>query len=76
MANDSDKIHAVPTNIITGYLGARKTSTILHLLETKVNNKRWAVLVNEFGEIGVGSSIVKSKVLLSARFPGAASSAH
>ena len=76
MANDSDKINAVPTNIITGYLGAGKISTILHLLETKLTNERWAVLVNEFGEIGVDGSIVKSKVFLSARFPVVASSAQ
>ncbi len=54
MANDPDKIHVVPTNITTGYLGAGKTSTILHLLEKNVTNERWTVLVNEFGEIGVG----------------------
>ena len=57
MAYDTDKIHAVPTNIITGFLGAGKTSTILHLLETKPTNERWAVLVNEFGEIGVDGSL-------------------
>jgi len=43
----------VPTNIITGFLGAGKTSTILHLLKSKPSHERWAVLVNEFGEIGI-----------------------
>lgn len=57
MANDTDKIYAVPTNIITGFLGAGKTSTILHLLKTKPTNERWAVMVNEFGEIGVDGSL-------------------
>jgi G3E family GTPase len=43
---------AVPTNIITGFLGVGKTTAILHLLANKPANERWAVLVNEFGEIG------------------------
>ena len=50
-------VHAVPTNIITGFLGVGKTSTILHLLENKPGNERWAVLVNEFGEIGIDGSL-------------------
>ncbi len=56
MNSDSQKISAVPTNIITGFLGAGKTSAILHLLKHKPENERWAVLVNEFGEIGVDGS--------------------
>ncbi len=55
MKNNS--IQSVPTNIITGFLGAGKTSAILHLLKNKPANERWAVLVNEFGEIGVDGSL-------------------
>lgn len=51
-------IHAVPTNIITGFLGVGKTSAILHLLKHKPQNERWAVLVNEFGEIGIDGELV------------------
>lgn len=52
----SNKITAVPTNIITGFLGVGKTSAILHLLKNKPADERWAILVNEFGEIGVDGS--------------------
>jgi len=52
------KITAVPTNIITGFLGVGKTSAILHLLKNKPDNERWAILVNEFGEIGVDGSLL------------------
>ncbi|MGB2740003.1 MAG: GTP-binding protein [Cognaticolwellia sp.] len=52
------KIIAVPTNIITGFLGVGKTSAILHLLKNKPEEERWAVLVNEFGEIGVDGSLM------------------
>ncbi|MGF1770347.1 GTP-binding protein [Enterovibrio makurazakiensis] len=57
MSSKSNEIHAVPTNIITGFLGVGKTSAILHLLKSKPPNERWAVLVNEFGEIGVDGSL-------------------
>lgn len=53
----SNSIKAVPTNIITGFLGVGKTSAILNLLKSKPEQERWAVLVNEFGEIGVDGSI-------------------
>lgn len=52
----STKITAVPTHIITGFLGVGKTSAILQLLTNKPSNERWAILVNEFGEIGVDGS--------------------
>lgn len=55
------QILAVPTNIITGFLGVGKTSAILHLLQQKPSNERWAVLVNEFGEIGVDGSIISAQ---------------
>lgn len=51
------QIRAVPTNIITGFLGVGKTSAILHLLSQKSPLERWAVLVNEFGEIGIDGSL-------------------
>lgn len=57
MNSDEQKIAAVPTNIITGFLGVGKTSAILHFLQHKPTQERWAVLVNEFGEIGVDGSL-------------------
>lgn len=54
-------IQSIPTNIITGFLGTGKTSAILHLLKNKPSQERWAVLVNEFGEIGVDGTFLTSK---------------
>lgn len=54
-------IKAVPTNIVSGFLGVGKTTAILHLLATKPESERWAVLVNEFGEIGVDGDLLKGK---------------
>ena len=61
MREKAGTITAVPTNIITGFLGVGKTSAILHLLKSKPDHERWAILVNEFGEIGVDGSLFKSQ---------------
>ena len=58
----NEKIMAVPTNIITGFLGVGKTSAILHLLKQKPSHERWAILVNEFGEIGVDASLMQGSL--------------
>lgn len=49
---------AIPTNIITGFLGAGKTTLIQQLLANKPANERWAVLVNEFGQIGIDQALM------------------
>lgn len=55
------KIAGVPTNLITGFLGVGKTSAILHLLRHKPARERWAVLVNEFGEMGVDGGLFRGQ---------------
>jgi G3E family GTPase len=61
LTSQEHDISAVPTNIITGFLGVGKTTAILHLLKSKPDNERWAVLVNEFGEIGVDGSLFQGQ---------------
>ncbi len=51
-------IKAVPVTVITGFLGVGKTTAILHLLKHKPTDERWAVLVNEFGEIGIDGNLI------------------
>ncbi|WP_394204839.1 CobW family GTP-binding protein [Shewanella waksmanii] len=53
-------IQAIATNVITGFLGVGKTSFIKQLLASKPANERWAVLVNEFGEIGIDGKLLAS----------------
>lgn len=52
------QFNAIPTNVITGFLGVGKTTAIQHLLANKPDNERWAVLVNEFGEVGIDASMM------------------
>ena len=61
MSDDKQPLLAVPTNIITGFLGAGKTTAILDMLKRKPAEERWAVLINEFGEIGVDGSMVEGQ---------------
>ena len=49
----------IPVTVITGFLGAGKTTLIRHLM-TNNQGKRLAVLVNEFGTAGVDGDILKS----------------
>ena len=43
----------IPTNLFTGLLGVGKTTSILDLIARKPGSDRWAILVNEFGELGI-----------------------
>jgi G3E family GTPase len=47
----------IPVTVLTGYLGAGKT-TLLNRILTEPHGKRFAVIVNEFGEIGIDNDLV------------------
>jgi cobalamin biosynthesis protein CobW len=55
MSNSSAR---VPCTIVTGFLGAGKTTLIRHVL-AHANGRRLAVIVNEFGDIGIDGEILK-----------------
>ena len=48
----------IPTTVVTGFLGAGKTTLIRHMLE-HANGKRIALIINEFGDLGVDGGILK-----------------
>ncbi|MBN2991896.1 GTP-binding protein [Pseudomonas cedrina subsp. fulgida] len=48
----------IPTHVIAGPLGAGKTSLIKHLLAQRPADERWAVLINEFGLIGLDAALL------------------
>jgi cobalamin biosynthesis protein CobW len=48
----------VPVTIITGFLGAGKTTLVRHLMQNP-QGRRLAILVNEFGDLGIDGEILK-----------------
>ncbi len=51
-------LNRVPCTIVTGFLGAGKTTLLRGLLE-KLEGKRLAIIVNEFGDVGIDGEILK-----------------
>src|SRR5690606_22972147 len=47
----------IPVTVLTGYLGAGKT-TLLNRILSENHGKKYAVVVNEFGEIGIDNDLV------------------
>lgn len=54
-------MHKIPVTVITGFLGSGKTTTIRHLLQNN-QGRRIAVLVNEFGEVGIDGELLSCQV--------------
>ena len=58
MSDLSPNLAKVPVTIVTGFLGAGKTTLISHLIRN-ANGRRLAVVVNEFGTLGIDGDILK-----------------
>lgn len=51
-------MNKIPVTVVTGFLGAGKTTLIRHLLQNN-RGRRIAVLVNEFGEVGIDGELLR-----------------
>jgi G3E family GTPase len=60
MSNFTYDSNKIPVTILTGFLGAGKTTLLNHIL-TEMHGMTFAVIENEFGEVGVDDAIVKRK---------------
>jgi cobalamin biosynthesis protein CobW len=54
-----ERTDRVPCTVVTGFLGAGKTTLIRHLIES-ANGRRLAIIVNEFGDVGIDGEILRS----------------
>ncbi|MFF7707299.1 GTP-binding protein [Pseudomonas sp. NPDC007930] len=54
----NEKLTHITTHLIAGPLGAGKTSLVRHLLGQRPAGERWAVLVNEFGQVGLDAALM------------------
>jgi G3E family GTPase len=50
-------IQQIPVTVLTGYLGSGKT-TLLNRILSETHGKRYAVIVNEFGEVGIDNDLI------------------
>lgn len=57
----TDKNQPIATNLITGFLGSGKTTAILSLLRSRPANAHWAILVNEFGDVGIDGAMLEQE---------------
>lgn len=64
------RYQGIKVTLITGFLGAGKTTLIRQLLEKAPANEKWAVLVNEFGDIGLDSAFYSESGVAIKEVPG------
>ncbi|WP_200811040.1 CobW family GTP-binding protein [Pseudogulbenkiania subflava] len=57
-------------NLFTGFLGVGKTTALRHLIANRPAHERWAVIVNEFGEVGIDGAALSSDELPVAEIAG------
>ena len=54
-------VMTVPVNIIAGFLGVGKTTAILNAFQHRPEHEKWAVLVNEFGDVGLDGATLNAQ---------------
>ncbi len=55
--------HPIPTHLITGFLGVGKTTAVLDLLKRKPATEKWAVLVNEYGQVSIDEAFIEGETI-------------
>ena len=57
--NERTSLKLIAVNIVCGPLGVGKTTSINHLLKNRPSDEYWAVLVNEYGLIGLDAALME-----------------
>lgn len=56
--NDENLEKKIPVTVLTGFLGSGKTTLLNHILSSTEHNMKFAIIENEFGEIGIDENII------------------
>jgi len=64
------QFHNIALNIVTGFLGAGKTTALQNLLSHKPDTEVWAIVVNEFGQLGLDGKMLQHSGVAVKEIPG------
>ena len=58
MSDDEAMMRKIPVTVLTGFLGSGKTTLLNHILSSTEHKMKFAVIENEFGDVGIDENIL------------------